>query len=128
MNDRLDIMTDFSPLKALLSGSIILMAENAKGYQKEIEGSWNATIRTRKPRAFVKVASVDDVVNTVKFCVENKVNLDKAKFPHRSLLHYAYAPWSQEDTCCLFNFIDLDNSGGRTTNNDVFARCLTFAD
>lgn len=51
------------------------MAENAKGYQKEIEGSWNASIRTRKPRAFVKVASVDDVVSTVKFCVENKLEI-----------------------------------------------------
>ena len=67
------MVTDFSPLKAILSGSIILQTENAEKYQEKIDGSWNATIRTSKPCAFVKVASVSDVVSTVKFCVKNEV-------------------------------------------------------
>ena len=67
------MVTDFSPLKAILSGSIILQTENAEKYQEKIDGSWNATIRTCKPCAFVKVASVSDVVSTVKFCVKKEV-------------------------------------------------------
>jgi len=67
-------MADFSPLKAVLSGSVITESENPRDYQKEIEGTWNAAIRTRKPCAFVKVASVEDVARTVKFCVQNKVS------------------------------------------------------
>ena len=69
------MVTDFSPLKAILTGSIILQTENAEKYQEKINGSWNATIRTCKPRAFVKVASVSDVVSTVKFCVKNEVKI-----------------------------------------------------
>ena len=30
-------------------------------------------VRTRKPSAFVRVATVEDVVNTVKFCVKIEV-------------------------------------------------------
>lgn len=69
------MVTDFSPLKAILSGSIILQTENAEKYQEKIDGSWNATIRTSKPCAFVKVASVSDVVSTVKFCVKNELEI-----------------------------------------------------
>lgn len=69
------MVTDFSPLKAILSGSIILQTENAEKYQEKIDGSWNATIRTCKPCAFVKVASVSDVVSTVKFCVKNELEI-----------------------------------------------------
>jgi len=68
-------MADFSPLKAVLSGSVITESENPRDYQKEIEGTWNAAIRTRKPCAFVKVASVEDVARTVKFCVQNKLEM-----------------------------------------------------
>lgn len=67
-------MADFSPLRVVLSGSIILKSDDTKAYQKEIDATWNAAIRTRKPCAFVKVASVEDVASTVKFCVQNKVN------------------------------------------------------
>ena len=66
-------MADFSSLKALLSGSVILKSEDKKAFEKEIVGTWNAVIRTRQPCAFVRVASVKDVANTVKFCVHNKV-------------------------------------------------------
>ena len=66
-------MADFSSLKALLSGSVILKSEDKKAFEKEIDGTWNAVIRTRQPCAFVRVASVKDVANTVKFCVYNKV-------------------------------------------------------
>lgn len=69
------MVTDFSPLKAILSGSIILQTENAEKYQEKIDGSWNATIRTCKPCAFVKVASVSDVVSTVEFCVKNELEI-----------------------------------------------------
>lgn len=69
------MVTDFSPLKAILSGSIILETENAEKYQEKIDGSWNATIRTCKPCAFVKVASVSDVVSTVEFCVKNELEI-----------------------------------------------------
>ena len=67
-------MADFSSLKAGLSGAVIFQSENNKNFQEEIEGTWNAVIRTRQPCAFVRVASVKDVVNTVKFCVHNKVS------------------------------------------------------
>lgn len=67
-------MADFSSLKAALSGAVIFKSENNKTFQNEIEGTWNAVIRTRQPCAFVRVASVEDVVNTVKFCVHNKVS------------------------------------------------------
>ena len=67
-------MADFSSLKAILTGSVILKSEDKKAFQKEIDGTWNAVIRTRQPRAFVRVASVEDVANTVKFCVHNKVS------------------------------------------------------
>lgn len=67
-------MADFSSLKAGLSGAVIFKSENSKTFQKEIEGTWNAVIRTRQPCAFVRVASVEDVVNTVKLCVHNKVS------------------------------------------------------
>ena len=66
-------MADFSSLKAILLGSVILKSEYKKAYQKEINRTWNAVIRTRQPCAFVRVASVEDVANTVKFCVHNKV-------------------------------------------------------
>ena len=66
-------LADFSSLKAILLGSVILKSEYKKAYQKEINRTWNAVIRTRQPCAFVKVASVEDVANTVKFCVHNKV-------------------------------------------------------
>ena len=66
-------MVDFSPLKAVLSGRVIVRSENAKDYQREVDETWNAAIRTRKPIAFVRVATVEDVVNTVKFCVKNEV-------------------------------------------------------
>lgn len=66
-------MVDFSPLKAVLSGRVIVRSENAKDYQREVDETWNAAIRTRKPSAFVRVATVEDVVNTVKFCVKNEV-------------------------------------------------------
>ena len=66
-------MVDFSPLKAVLSGRVIVRSENAKDYQREVDETWNAAIRTRKPNAFVRVATVEDVVNTVKFCVKNEV-------------------------------------------------------
>ena len=66
-------LADFSSLKAILLGSIILKSEYKKAYQKEINRTWNAVIRTRQPCAFVRVASVEDVANTVKFCVHNKV-------------------------------------------------------
>ena len=66
-------MVDFSPLKAVLSGCVIVRSENAKDYQREVDETWNAAIRTRKPIAFVRVATVEDVVNTVKFCVKNEV-------------------------------------------------------
>ena len=67
-------MADFSSLKAALSGAVIFKWENNKTFQNEIEGTWNTVIRTRQPCAFVRVASVEDVVNTVKFCVNNKVS------------------------------------------------------
>ena len=67
-------MADFSSLKVALSGTVIFRSENNKTFQNEIEGTWNAVIRTRQPCAFVRVASVEDVVNTVKFCVNNKVS------------------------------------------------------
>ena len=66
-------LADFSSLKAILLGSVILKSEYKKAYQKEINRTWNAVIRTRQPCAFVRVASVEDVANTVKFCVHNKV-------------------------------------------------------
>ena len=66
-------LADFSSLKAILLGSVILKSEYKKAYQKEINRTWNAVIRTRQPCAFVRVASVEDVANTVKFCVDNKV-------------------------------------------------------
>ena len=66
-------MADFSSLKAILTGRVILKSEDKKAFQKEIDGTWNAVIRTRQPCAFVRVASVEDVANTVKFCVRNKV-------------------------------------------------------
>ena len=67
-------MADFSPLKAILSGSVILKSENEKAYQQEVDETWNAATRTRKPDAFIRVATVEDVANTVKFCVQNEVN------------------------------------------------------
>lgn len=67
-------MADFSSLKVALSGAVIFRSENNKTFQNEIEGTWNAVIRTRQPCAFVRVASVEDVVNIVKFCVHNKVS------------------------------------------------------
>ena len=67
-------MAAFSQLKALLSGNIILPLENEKAYQQEVDETWNAAIRDRKPAAFVRVATVEDVANTVKFCVQNEVN------------------------------------------------------
>ena len=67
-------MADFSQLKSILSGKIILRSENEKAYQLEVDETWNAGIRTRKPAAFVRVATVEDVVNTIKFCVQNKVS------------------------------------------------------
>lgn len=67
-------MADFSQLKAILSGSIILQSENEKAYQQEVDETWNAAIRERKPAAFVRVATVEDVANTVKYCVQNEVN------------------------------------------------------
>ena len=67
-------MADFPQLKALLSGNIILPSENEKAYQQEVDETWNAAIRERKPAAFVRVATVEDVANTVKFCVQNEVN------------------------------------------------------
>ena len=66
-------LADFSSLKAILLGSVILKSEYKKAYQKEINRTWNAVIRTRQPCAFVRVASVEDVANTVTFCVHNKV-------------------------------------------------------
>ena len=72
-------MADFSPLKAVLSGSIIIKSENEKAYQREVNETWNGAIRTRNPSAFVRVATVEDVVNTVKFCVKNEV-MDTAVF------------------------------------------------
>ena len=72
-------MADFSPLRAVLSGNIILKSDDTKVYQEEIDATWNAAIRARKPSAFVKVASVEDVACSIKFCVQNKViyvNLD----------------------------------------------------
>ena len=66
-------LADFSSLKAILLGSVILKSEYKKAYQKEINRTWNAVIQTRQPCAFVRVASVEDVANTVKFCVHNKV-------------------------------------------------------
>ena len=66
-------MVDFSPLKAVLSGNVIVKSENAKDYQGKVDETWNAAIRTRKPSAFVRVATVEDVVNSVKFCVKNEV-------------------------------------------------------
>lgn len=68
-------MVDFSPLKAVLSGRVIVRSENAKDYQREVDETWNAAIRTRKPSAFVRVATVEDVVNTVKFCVKNELDM-----------------------------------------------------
>lgn len=67
-------MADFSQLKALLSGYIILRSENEKAYQQEVDETWNAAIRARKPAGFVRVATVADVANTIKFCVQNEVN------------------------------------------------------
>lgn len=67
-------MADFSQLKAILSGNIILQSENEKAYQQEVDETWNAAIRERKPAAFVRVATVEDVGNTVKYCVQNEVN------------------------------------------------------
>ena len=67
-------MADFSSLKVALSGAVIFRSENNKTFQNEIEGTWNAVIRTRQPCALVRVASMEDVVNTVKFCVHNKVS------------------------------------------------------
>lgn len=67
-------MADFSQLKAILSGNIILQSENEKAYQQEVDETWNAAIRERKPAAFVRVATVEDVANTVKYCVQNEVN------------------------------------------------------
>ena len=67
-------MAAFSQLKAHLSGNIILSSENEKAYQQEVDETWNAAIRDRKPAAFVRVATVEDVANTVKFCVQNEVN------------------------------------------------------
>jgi len=67
-------MAGFSSLKATLSGAVIFKSENNKTFQNEVEGTWNAVIRTRQPCAFVRVASVEDVVKTVKFCVNNKVS------------------------------------------------------
>lgn len=67
-------MADFSQLKAILSGNIILQSENEKAYQQEVDETWNAAIRERKPAAFVRVATVQDVANTVKYCVQNEVN------------------------------------------------------
>ena len=72
-------MADFSSLKAVLSGSVIVKSENEKAYQKEVEGTWNAAIRSRQPCAFVRVASVKDVANTIKFCVQNKVSRSKVQ-------------------------------------------------
>ena len=66
-------LADFSSLNAILLGSVILKSEYKKAYQKEINRTWNAVIRTRQPCAFVRVASIEDVANTVKFCVHNKV-------------------------------------------------------
>lgn len=67
-------MADFSQLKTRLSGNIILPSENEKAYQQEVDETWNGAIRERKPAAFVRVATVEDVSDTVKFCVQNKVN------------------------------------------------------
>lgn len=67
-------MADFSQLKAILSGNIILQSENEKAYQQEVDETWNVAIRERKPAAFVRVATVEDVANTVKYCVQNEVN------------------------------------------------------
>ena len=66
-------MGDFSQLKNILSGKIILRSENEKAYQQEVDETWNAGIRMRKPEAFVRVATVEDVANTIKFCVQNEV-------------------------------------------------------
>ena len=67
-------MVDFSQLKSVLSGKVILRSEDEKAYQQEVDETWNAGIRTRKPTAFVRVASVEDVANTIKFCVQNEVS------------------------------------------------------
>lgn len=68
-------MADFSQLKAILSGNIILQSENEKAYQQEVDETWNAAIRERKPAAFVRVATVEDVANTVKYCVQNELEM-----------------------------------------------------
>lgn len=68
-------MADLSQLSTIISGTVIIKSENAKEYEKEVKRTWNAVIQSRKPCAFVKVASVEDVANTVKFCVTNKVSL-----------------------------------------------------
>lgn len=68
-------MADLSQLSTIISGTVIIKSENAKEYEMEVKRTWNAVIQSRKPCAFVKVASVEDVANTVKFCVTNKVSL-----------------------------------------------------
>ena len=74
-------MAEFSQLKSVLSGKIILWSENEKAYQQKVDETWNAGIRTRKPAAFIRVASVEDVANTIKFCVQNEVSTSTSHLP-----------------------------------------------
>lgn len=92
-------MADLSQLKAILSGNIILPSENEKAYQQEVDETWNAAIRERKPAAFVRVATVEDVANTVKFCVQNEVNRFTLKL--RTDLFHLHCVDCREFTCVI---------------------------
>ena len=67
-------MADFSHLETLLTGTLILDSEGSKAYENELEGYWNGIVRSCRPRAFILIATVEDVVKSVTFCVQNKVN------------------------------------------------------
>ncbi|KXJ05168.1 hypothetical protein AC249_AIPGENE18805, partial [Exaiptasia diaphana] len=51
----------------------IVTASDEFAYENEVNKSWNAVNRNRRPLAFVKVKGKEDVKKTVKFCAKHEL-------------------------------------------------------
>lgn len=67
-------MANFTSLKEDIRGRIVQPSDVPK-YDLEIKKLWNACLHTKRPIALVQPKEKQDVVKTVKFCVENKVRI-----------------------------------------------------
>ncbi|XP_031567542.1 FAD-linked oxidoreductase DDB_G0289697-like [Actinia tenebrosa] len=67
-------MAEFTILKEDIRGRIVQPSDVHK-YDLEIKKLWNACLHIKRPIALVQPREKDDVAKTVKFCVDNKLDI-----------------------------------------------------